>query len=373
MKIALFVFRYGPSHGSILQTYALTRTLERMGHEVTIIDRQRPITAKKLLMTGLAVVKRIATLRLSFDGILLREYPKKIMAKLNGFIDKELRAQTITIHSEKELRILGKAEYDAYIVGSDQTWRPKYVFNIYNYYLDFVPNDRDVKRVAYAVSFGTSKWEYSEEQENRCKSLVNLFDGVSVREDEGIVLCKEHYNIDAKHVLDPTLLLKAEDYRKVTSLLPSKTAYVGYNFLDYSDEKMQIIDVVSRSLGLPGKQINNLTEIPGETMKGRVAPSIDEWISGIANADFVIADSFHATVFAILFHRPFIAVGNVKRGLSRFTSLLDIVNLSERLVTCENQVSQALIKSNINWTEVDDCISSMRRSSLSFLSSCLTK
>lgn len=372
MKIALFIFRFGPSHGSILQTYALTRTLERMGHDVTIIDRQRPITAKKLLLSSLAVIKRIATLRFNFDGILLTEYPQKIMDKLVVFLNKELKSQTITVHSEKELKSLGRAGYDAYIVGSDQTWRPKYVYNIYNYYLDFVPQDRNVKRVAYAVSFGTSQWEYTEEQEKRCKSLVSLFDGVSVREDEGIALCKNHYDIDAKHVLDPTLLLEAEDYRKVTSILPSRTAYVGYNFLDYSDEKMQILGMVSRFLGIPGRQINNLTEMPGETMKGRVAPSIDEWISGIANATFVIADSFHATVFAILFHRPFIAVGNVKRGLSRFQSILKHTGLSERLVISPNEVTSSLIQNEINWEAVDEQLAVARQASQRFINSCLS-
>lgn len=371
MKIALFIFRFGPSHGSILQTYALTRILESMGHKVTIIDRQRPITVYKRFMAFGAIVKRLLTMNFHFDEIRLTEFPKEVMSKLNIFIDKELRAQTKTVSREWELRKIGRKKYDAYIVGSDQTWRPKYVYNIYNYFLDFVPTIRNVKRLAYAASFGTSEWEYDEEQGCKCKQLVRLFNGVSVREDDGVGLCREHFGLEAQHVLDPTMLLKAEDYLRVIKRTAKQESFVGYNFLDFTDEKMRIVVKVSDALGIPQKQINSMTEKPGASLQERIAPSIDEWISGIANADFVIADSFHATVFSIIFHRPFITIANERRGLSRFTSLLKMLGLENRMVTNETQVDEKLIREIIDWEKIDEKMQERKIMSLRFLSSSL--
>src|SRR5690606_19965537 len=96
--------------------------------------------------------------------------------------------------------------YDAVIVGSDQTWRPRYSPNIYNYFLDFL-RDENVRRIAYASSFGTDKWEYNDKQTDRCSKLAKEFDMISVREKSGVDLCIRHLGVEALAVLDPTLLL----------------------------------------------------------------------------------------------------------------------------------------------------------------------
>ena len=368
MKVALFIFRFGPSHGSILQTYALTRTLERMGHTVTIIDRQRPVKLVDFDTCLRRVVKGLLKGRFSWNDFHLGSFSQHVMKKLNVFLDKELRPQTITLTSDSDLMEVGKGDYDAYIVGSDQTWRPKYVYDIYNYFLDFVPQERHVKRIAYAVSFGTSEWEYSLEQENKCKDLVSRFDGVSVREDDGVKMCKEHFDIEAIHVLDPTMLLKATDYREIIGAQVSNTEkYVGYNYLDFSEEKVKMANMVSEVLRIPSKQINSMTENPNAKAKDKVAPSIEEWLRGIANSDFVIVDSFHATVFAIIFHKKFVTVGNERRGLARFKSLLKMYGLEKRMVTNIDSLTTELINENINWASVDAIWKKRREESTVFL------
>lgn len=105
-----------------------------------------------------------------------------------------------------------KNRYDAVIVGSDQTWRPKYSPNIYDFYLDFISKDKRIKRIAYASSFGVDDWEYSAEETKKCAKLSKLFDGISVREQSGIDLCKDHLGVDSELALDPTLLLNKDDY-----------------------------------------------------------------------------------------------------------------------------------------------------------------
>lgn len=371
MKVCLVVFRFGPSHGSILQTYALTKVLEDLGHQVTIVNRipEVDISSNLRRMIGDIVHKRI-----SRHHIYIGEFPPILMKNLNRFIDANLRKKTITIKSESKLKVIGKMNFNAYVIGSDQTWRPRFVYNIFNYYLNFVPRERDVIRLSYAPSFGTEDWEYNKEQEDTCKELLSLFNGVSVREDSGLELCTRYLGRKAVHVLDPTLLLTKEDYLSTIQFKSfSEICFVGYNFLDYSEDKMHIVSIIGQILELPVKQINSKTEYIGASLKERVAPSIDEWISGIGSTSFVVADSFHATVFSIIFHKPFIAVANESRGLARFTSLLDMCGLRERLVWNEGQISESLIKAKIDWDAVDEKIRVMKEISMEFLNKYLGK
>lgn len=365
MKVALVIFRFGPSHGSILQTYALTRTLERLGHEVNIIDRQPSVDVHGFITCLRRAVKGVLKRNLSSLDFYFGDYSPALMRSLNGFIDRELRGQTITLNSEAGLRKIGKGDYDAFIVGSDQTWRPKYVYNVYNYYLNFVPQDRKVKRIAYAPSFGTSDWEYTEEQEKKCKSLIQLFDGVSVRESDGAEMCKKHFGIEPVHVLDPTMLLSASDYKLFVNE-KSEEKYVGYNYLDFSDKKKALADYVSDVLKLPNRQLISMDD-NNLSVKQRIAPSIETWLSGIANSEFVLVDSFHATVFSIIFHKHFLTVGNASRGLSRFTSLLKALGLEERMILSEHEINKEIILKPIDWNDVDSRLEQMIYKSIDFL------
>lgn len=101
---------------------------------------------------------------------------------------------------------------DAIIVGSDQVWRPDYSSCQPNYFLDFLPKDSKIRRISNAASFGGDNWDWSTELTARCAKLLQLFDAVSVREASGVRLCKEHFNVGAVNVLDPTMLLDPEDY-----------------------------------------------------------------------------------------------------------------------------------------------------------------
>ena len=110
------------------------------------------------------------------------------------------------------LNLLNEKDFDAIIVGSDQVWRTCYNPQIENAFLDFAKEWKHVRRIAYAPSFGIDEWEYSEEQTQKCRQLVQKFDAVSVREVSGVKLCREYLGVEAKHVLDPTMLLDKEDY-----------------------------------------------------------------------------------------------------------------------------------------------------------------
>ncbi len=368
MNIALIIFPIHASHGCILQTFALATTLRQMGHKVTIIDRQwdKLSYLRVCLHAAKIVAKKIVC---GYEGgFNISVENKLIMSELQTFIDRYLHDRVISYSTPSYTKL---KDFDAFIVGSDQTWRPKYVSDATYYYLGFIPSNAKVKRVAYAPSFGTEEWEYSPELTETCKELIQRFDAVSVREESGIKLCKVHYNIEATHVLDPTMLLHKEDYLSACGLELRNDSELSYYLLDSSDEKMAIVNKVCTDLNLRKNRINTDTENSKASLHKRIAPSIEKWIGGFAHSKFIVADSFHATVFAILFNKPFITIANKERGLARFMSLLQMVGLENRLVFDSKEVDDNLITSTIEWNEVNKRLANKRTESLTFLKNSL--
>lgn len=366
MKVALLVFPFHYSHGCILQTYALYSKLKEFGHDVTILDRQ-PHKAS-VPRWGLTVAKRITkyVLRGYRGGVFYRSwFPNALMKEQQSFIDcfkKDIR----TVYSTSELRqVVASGGFEAIVVGSDQTWRPCYVSNVMDYWLEFA-FDMPITRVAYAPSFGVDIWEYNEDQTARCKKLACLFKGLSVREESGVKMCKDYLNIEAKHVLDPTLLWDSRFYSPIAEKSPVKKSGCQCYFLDKSLEKVAIAEKVAKTLNLEVNYINTRTEDAEAPLKERIAPSIEKWLGGFYYGDFIVVDSFHAMVFSILFKKSFVVIGNMKRGLSRFESLLGELGLKDRLITNADSLD-ALINKDIDWIEVDEKLNKNRLLSISFL------
>lgn len=98
-------------------------------------------------------------------------------------------------------------------------------------------------------------------------------------------------------------------------------------------------------------------------------PSVESWLQAFLGAGFVVTDSFHGTVFSILFNKPFIAIGNSGRGMARFESLLSQFGLEERLVKSPGEVSPALLQSQINWDSVNQKRKALAEEGQAFLKS----
>lgn len=372
MKLALVIFRIHHSHGCILQTYALYKTMQRLGHQVTIIDKQQRISFTEWIKRTM----RLAISRLFNDYkgpvFYIGIEPKALMKKLTPFVDEYLGNDLYRIYDYEELIGIENKGYDAFIIGSDQVWRPKYVQSISYYFLDFLSSGCNVKRIAYAPSFGTEDWEYNEEQKVLCQKLINRFNAISVREKSGVDLCKKYFDIDAERVLDPTLLLTKEDYLRVLDdKVICKEKILTYYYLDETGEKLSFMNSIACCLGLNGHRINTKTEDGNARLKDRIAPSMEEWLGGYASSEFVIVDSFHAMVFAILFNVPFIVIANAARGLARFTSLLDLLGLGERLVTDVSKVPLQLLTQHIDWDNVNSILDTERKRCLNFLKAAL--
>ena len=214
MKIAIMTQTLGKNYGGIMQAWALQQVLKKEGHEPVTIDRQPAPKSQLYQVARLGYRTLQKTFGKRHAPINLERYLPFILQNTHAFIDQHL-SMSERIDSNAKLKAHFEREcYDAVIVGSDQTWRPCYSPNIKNFFLDFLQGS-DIKRIAYASSFGVDKWEFDKAQTKQCCKLAKMFDAVSVREDSGIDLCREHLGVDAEHVLDPTMLIGIGDYERL--------------------------------------------------------------------------------------------------------------------------------------------------------------
>lgn len=300
--------------------------------------------------------------------------PKAIMGNLWPFINSYFGRDVITTYSSDETRsIIEGRDFDAFIVGSDQVWRPGFVPDIYHYYLDFLPTDSKVKRVAFCPSFGTDKWEYSMEQTKKCKDLISRFNAVAVREEGGVVLCGTYFDKEVTHLLDPTILYPKSKYKDVfvDEQKENKSKVASVYFLDHDLCKIAIVGKVCEILNLTPVYVNNRIQDNNARLRDRIAPSLNTWMTGFENSEFIVTDSFHATMFALYFNKPFITVINERRGAARFRSLMEELKLQERLVSSPDVVSDELIRGDIDWSRINCYIEQQRVESIKFLTNSL--
>lgn len=372
MKIGILTLPLHTNYGGILQAYALQTVLEKMGHEVVIFDTPNKSSLPPLWKLPACFAKRIIWKLLGkADRIFLERYYNTIRLvitkNIQFFVDCNIHR--MVIHNFNELHC---KDYDAIVVGSDQVWRLSYFCkgwrktSIENAYLSFAKKWK-IKRIAYAVSFGTDIWEYNDIQTNKCKKMLHLFDAVSVREESGKTLCKDYLDVIAHHVLDPTLLLEQEDYISlfVKNNTPKSKGTLLYYVLDETEELKKIIQKVAEQKKYIPFAVNNPFEYDeSHPLQERIKPSVETWLRGFYDAKFVITDSFHACVFSILFKKQFVVVGNKKRGMSRFESLLKMFELEDRLVNKETKIN---CLKDIDYDRVYSKYNHLKDESLSFL------
>lgn len=377
MKIGIITQPLQNNYGGLLQNYALQQVLKKLGHEaITLDQKDAPVSHIRFIAS---IVKTF--IFKSVGKGTNRSYPcnkineKKIAytrAYTKDFVDKYI-AHSPAMYKTVDFRSFCiNNKIDALIAGSDQVWRPRYNCNIYRSFFDFVEG-LEIKRYAYAASFGVDSWEFSEEQTIKCKKLIELFDAISVREESGIDLCKTYLNREAEHVLDPTMLLDKEDYEELV-YKEHESASSGNLFtyiLDESEEKTNIIESVAKSLDLVPFRVMPKYQLSKNTIKqidDCVYPPVTQWLRAFIDAEFVVCDSFHGAVFSIIFNKPFIVIGNKKRGMARFKSLLETFELSDR-ITADTENTPSLVNIPIDWEKVNNILAEQRIISFEYLKS----
>lgn len=378
MKIGILTLPLNSNYGGVLQAFALQTILKRMGHDVLEIELKKNLRWQypPLWKMPLSFGKRFLfkyIVRRKNQKILLERYERKVYPLLVHdileFISKYIKQFKV------DKLIDCKGNFDAFVCGSDQIWRYKYYpffeGDIANVYLKFLGDD-SCKRIAYAASFGTENWEYPANETSECKRWIQKFDAVSVREDTGVKLCSTYYDIKAKHVLDPTMLLSKDDYVDLIekSDVPKSKGNLFCYILDNTDEKMNVVKNIEKQRHLSSFFMNGDCGNLAEDLEKRIQPPVESWLRAFYDSEFIVTDSFHACVFSILFHKQFLVIGNKDRGLARIHSLLSMFGLEDRL-TSDTGLDINRMKT-IDYERVDEILAKYREDSRSFLIQALT-
>jgi polysaccharide pyruvyl transferase WcaK-like protein len=375
-KIAVLTQPLGANYGGSLQNFALTHYLSVIGYNVKTVNRvnQNPHSKFKILLSGW---KKLILKKILNKNVLTFSEQKKIFYSHNTFLLNNINLTEEIDNTYSLKQHFEEEKYDIVIVGSDQTWRPKYSPNIFNYFLDFLQGNNSIKKIVYATSFGTAEWEFTPEETKKCNDLSLEFDSVSVREKSGIDLCQQHLGLAPEWVLDPTMLLTKEDYLKVANKkqIPNRSGLFSY-ILDETVNIKRIIENAKTILNVDSfiNQPISRSENPhGSTFEELVYPSVEGWIKAFDQADFIVTNSFHGTVFCIIFNKPFLTIVNKHRGASRFYSLLSEFKLEDRLVDEEDTHIESIVKSAVDFTFANQRWDELKQQSTAFLHQSLTK
>ena len=345
------------NYGGILQNYALQQVLKKMGHTPITLDYMPSLSFwRYVLYAGKNVLCSIFQSKRHpikpYHRFL--ERPDAIDEFVRNNIDK---TRTIPQYSKSVLR---KNGIEAIIVGSDQVWRYAYNTNVFEDMFLAFASDYPVRKIAYAASFGVEKWDYPEVMTEKARSLAKLFDGISVREDSGVALCREKLMVEAKTVLDPTLLLDVSDYEKFCrSPHPEEEPYLAAYVLDLNEDKIAYINSVANTLNLKVRQM---------TVSDKGEP-VEEWLSTIRNAEFVITDSYHGSLFSIIFEKQFCTIANKERGADRFNTLFSKLGLEERLM--DRVLPEQSPVGSIDYVRVNQELCQLKEGSFSFIKNTL--
>ncbi len=256
--------------------------------------------------------------------------------------------------------------YKTYIVGSDQIWRHFSVNkgwkNFGIQFLSFVNNPK-TKRVAYAASFGVDSLEEAgivDRRKEKVTPLIKKFDHISVREASGVQLAEELGAKKVEQVLDPTLLIQARTYSALvnrSSVKDKEVSKVFYYMIDPTDLIKSTISQYEERYETKSKGILPYLG----PYRGVALPSMEKWLKSIRDAEVVVTDSYHAVIFSIIFHTPFVVFDKKGGGTARIMELLKPLGLEDRVIEQSKRKSVDIKKfKTINWEKVEGILDKKR-------------
>lgn len=333
MKVLIITWLKYNNYGTLLQSYALQKKIKMLGYDVKTLDDHG--VGFDLLDKKMNKFQIIMKLCLSIIKYPFTKKKKNIAAEPHKQIDTfdEFKNKYIDIEYNLDDKRYLNNHYQAFVTGSDQIWSPLETIFSKHYYLDFV--DEHNSKISYAPSMGQSVC--SEEIKAIIKPLLKDFEYISVRENQGKQILSELTDKEIKVVLDPTLLLSKDDWSEI---VPNKIIKNKYFFTYFVGNNAWYSDYLEKNENIKKMKIFSLDNdfnlyLNGKVFKKNISP--EEFLSLIKYAEYVVTDSFHGTIFSIIFEKDFVCLkrfeDNAKNNQnSRLYNLLKIVDLEERFV-----------------------------------------
>ena len=353
-KVGIMTFFRVNNFGAVLQSYALSKTLDRLGYDAEIIDYQCPFLEKPYRWENLHN-KGIFAFLTSFLGFLTR-FPRN--QKFLKFRKKNLCVSEKTYCREN----VDEAKYDLIVVGSDQIWNLEATNGDDRYLCEGF--SKKIPKCTYAASFG--KDEIEERWIETLRQGLQNFQRITCREESGTKFVNKIVkDKNCQTMIDPVFLLSKEDWEKIATK-PKIADYV----LVYQQSITKTVVEVARYLA----RENNLKIIFIPFPMGKISfgkcktnYSPKEWLGLIQNAAYVVTDSFHGTAFSIVMNKEFFVstCGTGPKTGGRIHGLLAKMNLQNRYIECGDEIQGK--KDMVNWKEVNEIIKEERKCAIDYL------
>lgn len=347
-KVGIITIHNSPNYGACLQSYALYRYIQQQGNDVEIIDLHRPFAYEDYIPSKKYVssrsVKRSLLSKIKGNVKSLIGIKPKNPSLYSPLAIKKFDEFNSIIKLSKPYRGIDELYanpplYDLYISGSDQLWNPTQAYCLEPYFLTFVPNGQG-KKISYATSVGITDLRDNEKKD--FAKWLNLYDDISVREYQAQRLLQGLLaNKKVNQVADPTFLLDPKDWKNM-AVKPKQSKYILMFTLQHRQEVLEYCLQLSKQSGL---SLIELGQVQPDVLDGSYTAVKDagpkEFLGYIENAELVITDSFHCTVFSLIMGAnnfyTYIAPTN-QRG-SRIIDLLNTYQILEHLLSPDLNVS----------------------------------
>lgn len=344
------------NYGSVFQTYATTVVFKDFGYDVTVIDYQRPGTdregfRKRTLRESHMAKKPV--IKFVFPYVLKASF-YKMEGVFSDFLRKYVATTAKTYLTEEEL-VQNCPGADLYISGSDQIWNSDINGRIERpYYLSFLPDDK--KRISFASSFGKTQL-HDDEKAETC-GLLSKYQWLSTRERSGTEIIRG-LGLDADTVLDPTLWLSKEQWERLAEPVRAPKRYVLVYQLHNNKAMDQYIKQMEKTYHLPCLRVDLFYHYMVKSGRHIVCPTPGQLIALIKNAEYVISDSFHMTVFSILFNNKFISIYSENSFNDRIASILKLLDLEARHL--ESYEDFDIWNKEIDYDKVNRCLEEQKQ------------
>ena len=377
--IGLITCYFHHNYGSMLQAYATEMIMQQMGLPYQTIACKAPITymqenkllyiIKKLLIADWKM--RLGKMKIEREKKNNPVFAKNWEVRNKAFDDFANSYFHVSPYckNRQELETMAN-NYSAFLVGSDQLWRTDSVEHGY-YTLEWVPDD--IRKIAYSTSIGVKEVPWFQVAKNR--RFMNRFDNMALREQSACDLVYKLTGRKVQVVLDPTLLFTGKQWMNIQQEEPlTDGKYIFCYLLGNNPEQREFIKQVKAKTGYKIVALQHLDEyIPSDEGFADEAPYVGprEFLNYIRNAEYIFTDSFHCSVFSILYKKNFFTFSRFAEGAkqstnTRIDNLLHITGLEDRRMTSDKTIDD-ILNFRGNFNGVEDKLNVLRKSSMEYL------
>lgn len=360
--IGIITFHSASNYGAVLQTYALEQKIQELGGTCEIIDyhcqaidREYKLITKRDFFPIQLKPSYIRNLMMRFVKMRVKHQKNK---KFQAFVKEHLKLSPACYNSEQLEQL--QTRYGAVITGSDQVWNPVLTEADGAYFLEFVKDNR--KKHSYAASFGNMGDQFGLDE--KYIELLRQFQEISVREQSGEQYVSEKVKCDSKVHVDPTLTLNREQWETMAKR-PEESRYLLVYTVCQPLHLLEAAKEIARKENLKIIYLNDKMIHRDKEIQYIPSASPEQFVGYFKYADYVLTNSFHGTVFSVIFKRPFLVELESSGGKNqRVVDLLFSLKIQNREIR-NGSVEQ--YQEPIDWNQAEERLDRQKQRAENYL------